>query len=253
MLTAERDAQRLRVLVAEHRDLVATRLRAQLEGLGHQVVGLARDGREAVEAAHRLRPNLVLMETQLPRLDGVDAARAIVSERPVPVVLLTDYAGAALVRRAREAGVLACVTPADQRRLRSAIDVAVERFGEFQILRREGSDPREALETLRLVDHAKKVLLVRMKLSETEAFRAIVEQGRRTHRSLRATAWTIIDADQLLSRLDLGRSLQLIFQAVRRDLRSRSSDRRSVVAREPERRHPVASVPGRNGIRGAKA
>src|SRR2546428_10248194 len=105
MLSREcRSAERLGVLVVEPRELVAARLKAQLERLGHLVLGRARDGEEAIAAAQRLHPSLVLMETALPGLDGVSTARAIVTERPVPVILLTGYVGAELVRRAREAG-----------------------------------------------------------------------------------------------------------------------------------------------------
>src|SRR5438552_18446240 len=133
-----RSAERLGVLVVEPRELVAARLKAQLERLGHLVLGRARDGEEAIAAAQRLHPSLVLMETALPGLDGVSTARAIVTERPVPVILLTGYVGAELVRRAREAGGVAYLTSVDQGRLRSALGVAPGRFGEYQILRRGG-------------------------------------------------------------------------------------------------------------------
>src|SRR2546422_9235986 len=146
MLSREcRSAERLGVLVVEPRELVAARLKAQLERLGHLVLGRARDGEEAIAAAQRLHPSLVLMETALAGRDGVSTARAIVTERPVPVILLTGYVGAELVRRAREAGVVAYLTSVDQGGLLSAIDVALERFGESQILRRGGGGPGEAL------------------------------------------------------------------------------------------------------------
>jgi len=113
--------ERLRVLVVEPKVFVAARLKAQLERLGHLVLGPARDGREAVTAAQMLHPNLVLMQTKLPGQDGIETARAIMTEQPVPIILLTDYAGAELVRRAREAGVVAYLTSVEQRRLRTAI------------------------------------------------------------------------------------------------------------------------------------
>src|SRR5882724_3452311 len=156
MLLDHRSAERLRVLVVEHKDLVAARLKAQLERLGHLVLGQARDGREALSAAQTLDPGLILMETKLPGSDGIATARAIVAERPVPVILLTDYASAEFVRRAKDAGVVAYLTAVEQRRLRSAIEVALERFGELRLLRREASDPSETQATRRLVDSAKK-------------------------------------------------------------------------------------------------
>jgi len=207
-------AERLGVLVVEPRELVATRLKAQLERLGHLVLARARDGQEAIAAAQRLHPSLVLMETALPGLDGISTARAIVTERPVPVILLTGYVGAELVRRAREAGVVAYLTSVDQGRLRSAIEVALERVGEFRILRREAGDLSEALATRRLVEQAKKTLITRLRVSEAEAFLRILERQLGTRRSLRDTAWTIIEAEAVLSRVDVAHCLQAIFRVV---------------------------------------
>src|SRR3989442_9793285 len=159
MFSDHRSAEQLQVLVVEPKQFVAARLKEQLESLGHRVLGLARDGREAVAAAQRLHPSLILMETSLPGLDGIETARAIVSDRPVPVILLAGYVGAELVRRAREAGVVAYLTSLDQARLRSAIEVALERVGEVRILQKEGSDPSGAMATRRLVNQAEKALV----------------------------------------------------------------------------------------------
>jgi response regulator NasT len=169
------------------------------------------------------------MDTRLPGLDGIDTARAIVTDRPVPVILLTGYAGAELVRRAREAGVVAHLTSLDRRRLLSAIEVALERFGEFRILRREVGDPRETPTTWRLVDRAKKVLIMRLGISEAEAFGHILERKQSTRRSLRETAWTILESEEIPSRLNFARCLQLIFHAVRRDLGPQSRQSRQLM------------------------
>ena len=209
--------ERLRVLVVEPKVFVAARLKAQLERLGHLVLGPARDGREAVTAAQMLHPNLVLMQTKLPGQDGIETARAIMTEQPVPIILLTDYAGAELVRRAREAGVVAYLTSVEQRQLLSTIEVALERFGELRIVRKEEGDPSEALATRRVVDNAKKVLITRLGISEAEAFQRLLQRKLSTGRRLRETAWTIIEADRVLARLDFARCLQLIFQTVHED------------------------------------
>src|SRR5256885_17195131 len=105
MLSREcRSAERLGVLVVEPRELVAARLKAQLERLGHLVLGRARDGEEAIAAAQRRHPSLVLMETPPPGLDGASTARAIVTARPVPVLPPAGHVGAELVRPAHEGG-----------------------------------------------------------------------------------------------------------------------------------------------------
>jgi len=191
MLFDRRSAERLRVLVVEPRDLVAARLKTQLETLGHWVLGFARDGEEAVTAAERLQPSLILMDAKLPGRDGIDTARTILSARPVPIVLLTGYTGAELVRRAREAGVVAYLTSVDQRQLVSAISVALERFGESRIL---------------------------------------LERKQSTRRSLRETTWTIIEAEEVLSRHDFARCLETIFNALRPNPKARTLSTRAARA-----------------------
>ena len=229
-----RGAEPLEILVVEPKDFVAARLKKELERLGHRVVGLARDGREAVVAAQRLQPNLVLVEATLPGLDGIETARTIVTDQPVPVILLTPYAGAELVRRARAAGVVAYLTSVDRKLLVSAIEIALERFGEFRILRTEGSDPGEMPVLRRLVEHAKKVLIARLGLSEAEAFQRILERKLDMRRSLRDTARTILGAEEVLARPDFARSLEEIFRTVRGNLRPRrpaESDRVAALRR----------------------
>ena len=229
-----RGAEPLEILVVEPKDFVAARLKKELEHLGHRVVGLARDGREAVVAAQRLQPNLVLVEATLPGLDGIETARAIVTDQPVPVILLTPYAGAELVRRARAAGVVAYLTSVDRKLLVSAIEFALERFGEFRILRTEGSDPGEMPVLRRLVEHAKKALIARLGLSEAEAFQRILERKLDMRRSLRDTARTILGAEEVLARPDFARSLEEIFRTVRGNLRPRrpaESDRVAALRR----------------------
>ena len=125
---------------------------------------------------------------------------------------------------------MAYLTSVDQRQLVSAISVALERFGESSILRREGSDPSEALVTGRLVDRAKKVLMARLGLSEAGAFQHILERKQSTRRSLRETAWTIIEAEEVLSRHDFARCLETIFNALRPNPKARALSTRAARA-----------------------
>jgi AmiR/NasT family two-component response regulator len=191
---------RLRVLIAEGRGLVAARLRAQLEGLGHHVVAVARGGREAITSAREYQPDLILINNRLPDLDGIDAARAIVSVRFVPVVLVTDYPGAALVRRAQEAGVLTQLRPGDERQLRAAIEVARARFRELELLCGQARDLGEALAARKVVEHAKESLIGRAKLSAAAAFHHLRERSLSRSTSVRRAATTIVDAEQIVSR-----------------------------------------------------
>lgn len=194
---------------------------AQLHGLDHRVVGVARDGREAVTLALKLRPDLVLTGVSLPIMDGIEAARTILVQADIPIILLTAYASADLVRRAREAGVMVhLVTPVDQGRLRAAIEVALARFEEFRVLRREVGDLEEALETRKWAERAKRVLMKSLDLSEAEAFRHIQQYSRRTRRSLKEVTATILRAEELLFwRLNLTPRLQTILHEIRDGLR----------------------------------
>jgi response regulator NasT len=237
--------ERLRVLVVEGRDLVAARLKTQLEGLGHQVVAVVRDGREAIATARQHQPDLVLINNRLPTLNGIDAARAIVSVRLVPVVLVTDYPGAGLVRRAQEAGVLTQLRPGDERQLRAAIALALARFRELELLCGQARDLGEALATRRVVKHAKEILVVRAKLSETAAFDHIRERSRSRRTSLRWAATVIVDAEQIVSRgSSMAASLRRLLDIVSRELRAGSGQARAAGAAgsRPDLRPTAAAV-----------
>jgi response regulator NasT len=234
---------RLGVLVVESRDLVAARLKVQLEGLGHQVVAIARDGREAIATTRECRPDLVIMNHRLPNLDGIDTARAIVNVRPVPVVLLADYAGTVLVRRAREAGVLAHLRLGDERQLRASIDAARARFRELELLCGQASDVGEALATRKVVEQAKEVLIVRARLSETQAFDHIRERSLSRSTSLGRVAGAIVDAEQIVSpKSSMATSLQRLLAIVAREFVP-GSGQALPAGSHPGRRPSTAAVP----------
>lgn len=192
--------RRLKVLAVEDEGFVAAALTAQLEELGHQVVGLAKDGQEAIECASKLEPDLVITDIRIPVRDGIETARVILGHRPVPIVLLTAYADESLIRRAGEAGVMAyLLKPADKQQLRSTIEVALARFEELRALRREVVDLKEALETRKVVEQAKGVLMKRLRLSEAEAFRRMQQTSRSKRSSLKDIAATILRAEELLA------------------------------------------------------
>lgn len=191
--------RRLKVLAVEDEGLVAAALTTQLEDLGHQVVGLAKDGQEAVEYASTLEPDIVITDIRIPVRDGIETARAILGRRPVPIVLLTAYADESLIHRAGEAGVMAyLLKPADKQQLRSTIEVALARFEELHALRGEVRDLKEALETRKVVEQAKGVLMKRLRLPEAEAFRRMQQTSRSRRSSLKDVAASILRAEELL-------------------------------------------------------
>lgn len=195
-----RTNRNLRVLVVEDEGLVAAGVRGQLEDIGHHVVGLAKDGNEAVRLASTLQPDLIIMDIRIPGIDGIEAARAIVNREAVPIVFLTAYPDDDFVRRAGESGAMAyLLKPVNQRALGSTIQVALARFKELDALRREVVDLREALETRKLVEQAKGILMKRLQLSEAEAFRRLQHKSRSKRKSLKMVATMVLQADELLA------------------------------------------------------
>jgi len=220
--SARAAVKRLRILLVEDKWHVAGRMKAQLDRLGHEVVGLASDGQEAVGFAWRLEPDLIIMETQLPIIDGIETAQTILAHKPVPIILLTAYAAADFVRRAREVGVMAyLVTLGETRPLGLIIKTALARFEELEAIRREVGNLKDALRTRNLVEQAKRVLMRRRRLSEAEAFRNVQQQSRRIGTSLGESASEILRTEELLfGNVNVVRTLQSTLTAIHRGLRS---------------------------------
>ena len=142
----------LRVIVAEDEFLVAQMVKGMLEDLGCLVAGEALDGEQAAALVCELRPDLVLMDIQMPRLDGIEAARRIQECCPAPIVILTAHESSELVARAAEAGVGAyLLKPPNPRDLERAITVATARHADLMALKKTNAELREALATVKLL------------------------------------------------------------------------------------------------------
>lgn len=183
----------LRVLVAEDEALIRMDVVATLQEFGFSVVGEAADGEEALRMADDLEPDVIVMDIKMPKLDGISAAEKL-SEKKIPVVLLTAFSQQELVTRAVEAGALAYITkpfkPAD---LLPAIQIALARNEEIVALEQEISDLSDRLETRKLMDRAKGLLMSKMKLSEPEAFRWIQKASMDRRLSMAQVAKAVID------------------------------------------------------------
>jgi len=186
-------AEPMRVLVAEDEAIIRMDVVATLAEAGLDVVAEASDGEEAVKLALELEPDVVVMDIKMPKLDGISAAEKI-AEKKIPVVLLTAFSQADLVARAAEAGALAYITkpfkPAD---LVPAIQIALARNEEIAALEQEILDLSERLETRKLMDRAKGLLMSKMKLSEPEAFRWIQKASMDRRLSMSQVAKAVID------------------------------------------------------------
>lgn len=184
---------RARIVIAEDDDVTRRDLRETLEGLGYLVVGEVRDGRSAASLAQELKPDIVIMDIQMPGMDGIDAASLLTRERIAPVLLLTAYYDKAKVERAKEAGVIAyLVKPFRESDLEPAIEVALSRFQELRTLDAEVERLEDALETRKLVDRAKGILMDTQGLTESEAFRKIQKMSMDTRRPMKDIAQAII-------------------------------------------------------------
>ena len=190
--------ERTRVIIADDESLIRMDLREMLTNLGYLVVGEAGDGRSAVNLARELRPDIVIMDVKMPDMDGIEAARLLTEERIAPVLLLSAYSDQGLVQRARQAGVAGyLVKPFRESDLTPAMEVVLARFSEFRALEREVHTLSDALETRKLVDRAKGILMDTQGLNENDAFRRIQKMSMNNRKSMRSVAEAIILAHQV--------------------------------------------------------
>jgi AmiR/NasT family two-component response regulator len=186
-----------RILLAEDEVISRMDLREMLENLGYSVIGEAGDGVAAVNLARTLKPDLVLMDIKMPELDGISAAQTLSQERVTPVLLLTAYADREFVDRAVDAGVMGyLVKPFAEAQLKPAIEIALERWRELRQIQHELASTQETLETRKLVERAKGVLMDSQSLKEAEAFRRIQRLSMNSRKSMREVAEAILLAHE---------------------------------------------------------
>jgi len=187
-----------RVVIADDESIIRMDLREMLTSLGYLVVGETGDGLSAVNLARELKPDLVIMDIKMPDLDGIQATKILTEERIAPVLLLTAFSQQELVEGAKEAGVVGyIVKPFRESELVPAIEVALSRFREFKALERELTDTRNILETRKIVERAKGVLMDTQGLKEADAFRKIQKLSMNTRKSMREVAEAIMLANQV--------------------------------------------------------
>jgi len=180
-----------RILIADDEPLIRTDLRESLEELGYRVVAEARDGREALELIEQTRPDIAILDIKMPHVDGIAIAESVASR--LPVILLTAYSDKNLINGAREAGVMAYLTkPFRQKDLSPAIELAVSHFLEQSSLSERVSELRDQLESRKLIEKAKGLLMDVEGLTEKEAYRHIQQMSMKKNKPMKEVAGAII-------------------------------------------------------------
>ena len=182
----------LRILLAEDESIIRLGLSRILEEAGHEVIP-APDGRAAVKLARQTKPDVAVLDIKMPGLDGLEVARRIYTQRPLPVVLLTAYGDRELVEQAAELPVMAyLLKPVDEQELLATLQVVTARFEEQQWLVQQANDLEDRLATRKVVERAKGVLMERESLTEEEAYLRIQRQARQERRTMRQVAEAIL-------------------------------------------------------------
>jgi AmiR/NasT family two-component response regulator len=185
-------AKRTRILIAEDESLIRMGLRRILEEAGYQVVA-APDGPTAVKLARQTGPDLAILDIKMPGQDGLEVARRIYTQRPLPIVILTAYGDQELVEQATDLPIMAyLIKPVKEQELLATVEVARARFAEHRWLWEHTNELEEKLATRKVVERAKGVLMQRDSLSEEEAYRIIQRQARNERRSMRQAAEAIL-------------------------------------------------------------
>src|SRR3954449_1491660 len=183
----------MRILIAEDETIIRLDLRDLLERAGFEVCGEAKDGEEAVELARSEEPDLAVLDVKMPKLDGIEAARRILDEQPIPIVMLTAYGQDELVSRAVEAGVFGyLVKPFREQDLVPAIATARAPNEELSAVREEAESLAEALAARKAIERAKGLLMEKEGLSETEAFARLRKASQVSGRPLKGIAEAVI-------------------------------------------------------------
>ncbi|MFM8937631.1 MAG: ANTAR domain-containing response regulator [Actinomycetota bacterium] len=181
-----------RILIAEDETLIRMDLAEMLRENGYEVIGEATNGEEAIMLANELKPDLAILDVKMPKLDGITAAETIV--KISPVLMLTAFSQKDLIERALDAGVMAYVVkPFTIDDLIPAIEIATTRHTQMIALQNEVADLTERLETRKLVDRAKGILMQAMRLSEPDAFKWIQRTAMDKRVSMKQVAEAVID------------------------------------------------------------
>jgi len=190
----------LRIAVADDEPEMREWFEEMLTDLGHEVVAVAENGKQLLEACLELFPNLVITDIKMPLMDGLEVSDVLHSRQPTPIILVSAFHDQDLIERALHDHVLAyLIKPIKQADLATAIRLAVRRFKEFQALEQQAQDLRQALQDRKLVERAKGILMKRADLSEGDAFRRLQNLAREKNKKMVDIAQMIVTAEEAMS------------------------------------------------------
>lgn len=187
--------EKMRVLVVDDESLIRMDIVEMLEDVGHEVVAEGENGEQAIELAREYSPDIIIMDVKMPVMDGISAAKVIGDEEIAPVLLLTAFSQNDIVDKANDAGVIAyLVKPIREEQLLPAMSVAVQRFRDLKKLNLELEKLQDSLETRKLLDRAKGIIMTAHGLNEQEAYRRMQQYSMSKRISLKELAGMIIKA-----------------------------------------------------------
>tara|TARA_Y100001970_G_scaffold53561_1_gene67807 strand:- start:1490 stop:2107 length:618 start_codon:yes stop_codon:yes gene_type:complete len=185
--------KKIRVVIAEDEAIIRLDLKESLEAEGYEVIGETGRGDEAIDLVRMLEPELVILDIKMPGMNGIDAAKIISDEGLAAVILLTAFSQQDLIQEASNAGVLAyLVKPFQRSDLVPSIELALGRFKEISNLKQETEMLRQSLETRKLVDRAKGLLIDNYGLKESDAYRYLQKKAMEDRTTMKAVAEDIL-------------------------------------------------------------
>jgi response regulator NasT len=194
--------KKLKIVIAEDEYLILMGIKNNLEDLGYEVVGEATNGKELVKIALEKKPDLIIADINLPVMDGLEALRNISQIMFVPSIIVSGYDDEELISKAKDIGVLGyLIKPIDESDLKAAIEIALSRFEDIKELKSELETTKEALESRKIIERAKGIVMERLQLSESEAMKFLQKKSRNSNKKIVDVANEIIEADKAF-RLD---------------------------------------------------
>jgi response regulator NasT len=198
-MRAKTKGKPMTVVIAEDNATSRKSMKDQLKTLGYEVVGAASNGQDAVEMTKELSPSLAILDIKMPKMNGLEAARAITAIEPLPIIIVTGYSSDELAVDAIEAGVFAyLIKPITKKHLLPAIKLAFARFKEFTRLKYEVKDLKTAIEARKVIEKAKGILMKRCNIDENDAYRLLQTQSQKENKKMREIAEMVVSASKLI-------------------------------------------------------